>query len=170
MSRPVTLEQDITRYMEPRTSAPLRRLLAVKRLSEAGIPVNVNVAPVIPFLTDHELENIMEAAAQHGARSAFYNLVRLPWEVKDIFRAWLEERFPLKAAHVMSRVHEMRGGRDNDPNFGSRMKGQGLFAQLLKQRFDKACERLGLNRRESAFDLDCSQFRPPPPKGQATLF
>jgi DNA repair photolyase len=128
------------------------------------------VAPVIPFLTDSELEPILEASAQAGATSAAYTLLRLPWEVKDIFRAWLEERFPLKAAHVMSRVHEMRNGRDNDPNFGTRMKGQGLFAELLNQRFHKACARLGLNKRESAFDLDCSQFRPPAPKGQGTLF
>ena len=90
--------------------------------------------------------------------------------MKDIFLAWLEEHFPLKAAHVMSRVHQMRGGRDNDPNFGSRMKGQGLFAELLRQRFRKACERLGLERGGSAFDLDCSQFRPPSPKGQGALF
>ena len=142
----------------------------MKRLAEAGIPVNVNVAPVIPFLTDAELESILEASAQAGAISAAYTLLRLPWEVKDIFRAWLEERFPLKAAHVMSRVQEMRGGRDNDPNFGSRMKGQGLFAQLLRQRFHKACERFGLNKRETAFDLDCTQFRPPAPQGQGTLF
>ena len=165
-----TLDHEISRYMEPRASAPARRLLAVKRLSEEGIPVNVNVAPVIPFLTDSELESILEASANAGATSAAYTLLRLPWEVKDIFRAWLEERFPLKAAHVMSRVHEMRNGRDNDPNFGSRMKGQGLFAELLKQRFQKACDRLGLNKRESAFDLDCTQFRPPAPKGQGTLF
>jgi DNA repair photolyase len=165
-----TLDHGISRYMEPRASAPARRLLAVARLSAAGIPVNVNVAPVIPFLTDSELESILEASAKAGATTAAYTLLRLPWEVKDIFRAWLEERFPLKAAHVMSRVHDMRGGRDNDPNFGSRMKGQGLFAELLKQRFDKACTRLGLNNREWAFELDCSQFRPPGPKGQATLF
>ena len=165
-----TLDHGISRYMEPRASAPARRLLAVKRLSEAGIPVNVNVAPVIPFLTDSELESILEASANAGATTAAYTLLRLPWEVKDIFRAWLEERFPLKAAHVMSRVHQMRGGRDNDPNFGSRMKGQGLFAELLDQRFHKACERFGLNERESAFDLDCAQFRPPAPKGQGTLF
>jgi DNA repair photolyase len=165
-----TLDHGISRYMEPRASAPARRLLAVERLSAAGIPVNVNVAPVIPFLTDSELEAILEASAKAGAISAAYTLLRLPWEVKDIFRAWLEERFPLKAAHVMSRVHEMRNGRDNDPNFGSRMKGQGLFAELLRQRFDKACSRLGLNRRESSFDLDCSQFRPPSVHGQASLF
>jgi DNA repair photolyase len=165
-----TLDHDISRYMEPRASAPARRLLAIRRLSEAGIPVNVNVAPVIPFLTDSELESILEASAEAGASTAAYTLLRLPWEVKDIFRAWLEERFPLKAAHVMSRVHQMRGGRDNDPNFGTRMKGQGLFAELLRQRFDKACVRFGLNRRESAFDLEKGLFRPPAPKGQATLF
>lgn len=164
-----TLDHEISRYMEPRTSAPARRLLAVKRLSEAGIPVNVNVAPVIPFLTDSEFESILEAAKESGATAAAYTLLRLPWEVKDIFRAWLEERFPLKAAHVMSRVHQMRNGRDNDPSFGSRMSGQGLFAQLLKQRFEKACARLGLNDRDT-FDLDTALFRPPSPKGQAALF
>ena len=164
-----TLNQEITRYMEPRTSAPMRRLLAVKRLSEAGIPVNVNIAPVIPFLTDHELENIMEAAVENGAISAFYNLVRLPWEVKDIFRAWLEERFPLKAAHVMSRIHEMREGRDNDPNFGTRMTGTGLFAELLRQRYEKACKRLGLDKREEP-ELDTTLFRPPSLHGQQALF
>ena len=165
-----TLDPDIARYMEPRASAPARRLVAVKRLSGAGIPVNVNVAPVIPFLTDSELEAILQASADAGATTAAYTLLRLPWEVKDVFRAWLEERFPLKAAHVMSRVHQMRGGRDNDPNFGSRMKGQGLFADLLNQRFHKACQRLGLNRRESAFDLDCTLFRPPSRHGQQRLF
>ena len=165
-----TLDHGISRYMEPRASAPARRLLAVQRLAAAGIPVNVNVAPVIPFLTDSELEAILEASAAAGASTAAYTLLRLPWEVKDIFRAWLEEHFPLKAAHVMSRVHEMRGGRDNDPNFGTRMKGQGLFAELLKQRFDKACARLGLNGRDWGYNLDCSQFRPPSPKGQGALF
>ena len=165
-----TLDQDITRFMEPRTSAPMRRLLAVKRLSEAGIPVNVNVAPVIPFLTDHELENIMEASAQNGAKSAFYNLVRLPWEVKDIFRAVLEARFPLKAAHIMARIHEMREGRDNDPNFGTRMTGTGLFAELLRQRYEKALKRFGLNEREGDFELDCTIFKRPGRNGQASLF
>lgn len=165
-----TLDHQISRYMEPRASAPARRLLAIERLSQAGIPVNVNIAPVVPFLTDSELEAILEACTKAGVTSAAYTLLRLPWEVKDIFRAWLDERFPLKAAHVMSRVHDMRGGRDNDPNFGTRMKGQGLFAELLKQRFDKACSRLGLNDRGWAFELDCSQFRPPGPKGQGALF
>ena len=164
-----TLDHEISRHMEPRTSAPARRLLAVKRLSEAGIPVNVNVAPVIPFLTDHELESIMEAAVAAGAYSAFYNLVRLPWEVKDIFRAWLEAHFPLKAAHVMSRIHEMREGRDHDPNFGTRMTGTGLFAELLRQRYEKACKRFGLDEREEP-ELDTSLFVPPSLHGQQTLF
>src|SRR5512141_3037277 len=165
-----TLDQHLTRYMEPRTSAPARRLLAVRRLSEAGIPVNVNIAPVIPFLTDHELESIMEAAVEAGAKSASYLLVRLPWEVKDIFKAWLETHFPLKAAHVMSRIHEMREGRDNDPRFHSRHTGTGLFAELLRQRFEKAARRLGLDGNDHLFELDCSQFRPPSSSGQGQLF
>lgn len=164
-----TLDHEISRYMEPRATAPARRLVTVKRLAEAGIPVNVNIAPVVPFITDHELESIMEAAVQAGASSAYYNLVRLPWEVKDIFRAWLDARFPLKAAHVMSRIHEMREGRDNDPNFGTRMTGTGLLAQLLRQRYEKACKRLGLDQRDEP-QLDCSLFLPPSLHGQKTLF
>ncbi len=136
-----TLDNDLSRKMEPRTSAPARRLLAVKRLSEAGIPVNVNVAPVIPFLTDSELEPIMEAAAANGAISAGYVLVRLPWEVRPIFKEWLEKHFPLKAEHVMSRIRDMREGRENDPEFGSRMVGKGTLAELLAQRFRKALAR-----------------------------
>jgi DNA repair photolyase len=132
--------------------------MAVERLSKAGIPVHVNVAPVIPFLTDSELEPIMEAAAKAGAKSAHYNLVRLPWEVKDIFRAWLEEHFPLKAAHVMSRIHEMREGRDNDPNFGTRMTGTGLFAELLSSG-TKRPTRLGLQGGSSTLEL--RRFRAP---------
>jgi len=164
----ITLNQDISRYLEPRTTAPLRRLKAIEKLAAAGIPVNVNIAPVIPFLTDSELENIMEAVASAGARSASYTLLRLPWEVKDIFRAWLEAHFPLKAAHVMSRVRDMRGGRENDPSFGSRMVGQGEFAELLAQRFRKAEKRFGLDRPWP--ELDCKQFIPPTLSGQASLF
>ena len=165
-----TLDHEISRHMEPRTSAPARRLKAIERLAAAGIPVNVNVAPVIPFLTDSELEPILEAAAKAGAKNAGWVLMRLPWEVKDIFRAWLEAHFPLKAAHVMSRVHEMRNGRDNDPNFGTRMTGQGLLAELLKQRFEKACKRFGLNQDRDIFDLDTTKFRPPSLHGQGSLF
>lgn len=165
----VTLDKEISRRLEPRASASWRRLQAVERLAAAGIPVNVNIAPVIPFLTDSELESILEASAKAGATSAMYTLLRLPYEVKDIFKAWLEANYPLKADHVMSRVHQMRDGRDNDPNFGSRMTGQGLFADLLRQRFDKACARLGLNKR-SELQLDCSLFKPPSRHGQGQLF
>jgi len=163
-----TLDHEISRRMEPRTSAPARRILAIKRLAEAGIPVNVNVAPVIPFLTDSELEPIMESAAKAGAISAGYVLVRLPWEVRPIFKDWLEKHFPLKAAHVMSRIRDMRGGRENDPNFGSRMVGQGEFAELLAQRFRKAEKRFGLDKPWP--ELDCSRFVPPSLSGQASLF
>lgn len=165
----VTLDHGISRHLEPRATAPARRLKAIERLAKAGIPVNVNVAPVVPFLTDSELEAILEASAAAGATSAMYTLLRLPWEVKDIFRAWLDAHYPLKAAHVMSRVHQMRGGRDNDPNFKSRMSGEGLFADLLRQRFDKASARFGLHRR-SYLELDCSAFKPPSLHGQSSLF
>ena len=163
-----TLDHGISRHMEPRTSAPARRLLAIKRLSEAGIPVNVNIAPVIPFLTDAELEAIMEASAKAGAISAAYILVRLPWEVRPIFEAWLNTHFPLKAAHVMSRIRDMRDGRENDPNFGSRMVGSGAFAELLAQRFKKAEARFGLDKPWP--ELDCSKFVPPSLGGQKSLF
>ena len=163
-----TLDHEISRRMEPRTSAPKRRLEAVKRLSAAGIPVSVNVAPVIPFLTDAELEAILEASAKAGATGAAYVLVRLPWEVRPIFKEWLEVHFPLKAAHVMSRIRDMRGGRENDPNFGSRMVGQGEFAELLAQRYRKAIQRFGLDRPE--YELDCSRFVPPSLSGQGSLF
>jgi DNA repair photolyase len=125
---------------------------------------------VVPFLTDAELESILEAARDAGAISATYILVRLPWEVRPIFKDWLEKHFPLKAAHVMSRIREMRAGKENDPEFGTRMSGTGLFAQLLAQRFEKACARLGLRDREGAFDLDCSLFRKPGAAGQGMLF
>ncbi|APV51670.1 radical SAM protein [Betaproteobacteria bacterium GR16-43] len=166
-----TLDAGIMRYMEPRASAPARRLLAIERLSQAGIPVQVNVAPVIPFLTDSELEPILEAAKERGATSAGYILLRLPWEVKDMFREWLQVHFPLKADHVMSRVHVMRGGKDNDPRFGTRMTGEGLFADLLRQRFEKACARLGLGgAHHGGHRLDTTKFVRPGAKGQGTLF
>src|SRR6185295_1195471 len=118
-------DHDLARRLEPRCSAPQRRLEAMRRLSAAGIPVGVIVAPVIPFLTDHQIEPVLEAAYAAGARSAGYVLMRLPWEVRDLFKDWLETHYPLKAHHVMSRVHAMRDGRDNDPGFGSRMRGNG---------------------------------------------
>ena len=163
-----TLENEIARRMEPRASAPARRIEAIRRLAEAGVPVGVMVAPVVPLLTDSEMEKILEAAAQAGAKSAGYVLMRLPYEVKDLFRDWLAQHYPLMAAHVMSRVRQMRNGRENDPGFGSRMGGSGEFAQLLRMRFEKACRRLGFveHRRQ----LDASQFRPPRLDGQGELF
>jgi DNA repair photolyase len=163
-----TLDAELARKMELRASSPRRRLQAVKALNEAGVPCGVMVAPVIPFLTDAELEHVLQAAHEHGARSAGYVLLRLPYEVKDLFKDWLATHYPLKAEHVMSRMREMRGGRENDPEFGSRFRGQGLFADLLKQRFHKTCQRLGLNLEDRP--LDTSLFKPPSRHGQMDLF
>jgi DNA repair photolyase len=163
------LDHDVARRLEPRCSAPTRRLQAMKTLSEAGIPVCVLVAPVVPFLTDQQIEPVLEAAWAHGARQAGYVLLRLPWEVKDLFREWLERNYPLKAKHVMSRVHEMRSGRDNDPCFGSRMIGAGKFAKLLEQRFDIACKRIGFNS-ERGRKLDKTLFAVPGDGRQLPLF
>lgn len=164
------LDHELARRLEPRCSAPARRLQAMKALADAGVPVGVLVAPVIPFLNDHQIEPALEAAWAHGARQAGYVLMRLPWEVKDLFREWLERNYPLKAKHVMSRVHAMRGGKDNDPNFGSRMRGQGELAKLLAQRFHIACERLGFNCDARYGALDTTRFRRPAPAGQLSLF
>jgi DNA repair photolyase len=155
------LDHELARRLEPRCSAPRRRLEAMRRLSDAGVPVGVLVAPVIPFLTDHQIEAVLEAAWENGARQAGYVLMRLPWEIKDLFKDWLERHYPLKAKHVMSRVHAMRGGRDNDPNFGSRMRGTGELAELLAQRFGKASRRLGFDRGSRYFALDTTRFAVP---------
>lgn len=127
------------------------------------------MAPVVPFLTDSGIESVLEAAREAGADRAGYTLVRLPWEVKDLFKDWLEHNFPLKAAHVMSRVRDMRDGRENDPNFGSRMRGAGELAELLSKRFNMACHRLGLNRVRRG-PLDTTKFKPPRRDGQMDLF
>jgi DNA repair photolyase len=163
------LDHEVARRLEPRCSAPRRRLQAMKALSDAGIPVCVLVAPVVPFLTDDQIEPVLEAAWSHGARSAGYVLLRLPWEVKDIFKDWLERHYPLKAKHVMSRVHQMREGRDNDPCFGKRMVGSGLLAELLEKRFDVAAKRIGYNTRRGRA-LDKTLFRVPGSAGQMELF
>lgn len=166
------LDHDLARVMEPRCSAPARRLRAIRALADAGVPVGVLVAPVIPFLNDHQVEAVLEAAWAHGARQAGYVLLRLPWEVKDLFKDWLERHYPLKAKHVMSRVHAMRGGRDNDPEFGSRMRGTGELAALLAQRFKRACARLGFNddRMLRNGALDTTRFCVPAQGGQRSLF
>jgi DNA repair photolyase len=163
-----TLDAGLARRMEPRASAPSRRIEAIRRLAAAGVPVGVNVAPIIPFLTDHELESLLEAAAAAGAGWASWTLVRLPWEVKGLFRDWLEQHVPLKATHVMSRLNEMRGGRDNDPRFGTRMSGEGHFSDLLRHRFESSCRRLALETRPPRLARD--RFRPPSVGGQLGLF
>lgn len=164
-----TLDHEISRHLEPRTSAPARRMAAVNALSTAGIPTGVMVAPVIPALTDKDIEAVLEAAKQNGAESADYILVRLPFEVKTLFAEWLAQHFPQRAGHVMSIIRQMRGGKDNDPNFVSRMRGEGEFARLLQQRFRHACTRLGLNQERPP--LDASQFRvPQQANAQLSLF
>jgi len=163
-------DHDLARRLEPRCSAPTRRLQTIARLAAAGIPVGVLVAPVIPFLTDHEIEPVLEAAAAAGASSAGYVLMRLPLEVKELFRDWLAAHYPLKADHVMSRVQQMRGGRDNDAAFGARMRGQGELATLLRRRFEIACKRHGLHNGERGVALDHSLFKAPRPDGQLGLF
>lgn len=154
-----TLDADLARILEPRAASPQSRLKALKALAEAGVPVGVSVSPLIPFLNEPELERVLEAAAAVGARSAFSIALRLPWEVNPLFQDWLQQHVPDRAARIMARLHEMRGGRDNDGRFGTRMTGEGLWADLVRQRLRKACVRLGLNRERIA--LDCSQFRPP---------
>ena len=159
-----TLDDDLKRRLEPRAASPAARIRTLAQLTAAGVPCGVMVAPVIPALTDHEMEAILEACAAAGARSAGYVLLRLPYEIKDLFREWLAEHYPGRAAHVMSLIRELRGGHDNDPRFGTRMRGTGPYAELLRNRFALACRRLGLNatRRDP---LDTSRFRPPGPAG-----
>jgi DNA repair photolyase len=160
-----TLNADTKRSLEPRTASPLARLRAVRELNAAGVPTGVMVAPVIPAITDHEMEAILEGAAEAGARWAGYVLVRLPYEIKDLFRDWLTEHFPDRAAHVMSLIQDMRGGRDNDPRFGTRMRGTGPIAELLRSRFKLACKRLNLNSGSREIPERTHLFRPPVVEG-----
>ncbi len=168
-----TLDPALARVMEPRAAAPERRLRTIERLARAGIPVGVSVSPIIPFLNEPELERILEAARDAGATSAFSIVIRLPWEVNPLFQQWLAQHFPERAARVMARIREMRGGADNSSQFGERMTGSGIWAQLLRQRFHKASARLGLRR--ARVDLDLSQFKrvavaSPLAHAQASLF
>jgi DNA repair photolyase len=165
-----TLERDLARRMEPRAPAPQRRIEAIRALSRAGVPTGVMVAPIVPFLTDHRIESVLEAAAEAGAIRAGYTIMRLPWELKDLFKDWLDHHYPLKAAHIMSRVRQLRRGKENDPNFGTRQTGTGLLAELLHKRFETACRRLGLNVERRGADIDTSRFRRPGPIGQLDLF
>jgi DNA repair photolyase len=156
-----SLTDEIKRTLEPRTASPLARLRVVAELSRAGVPVGVLVAPVIPAITDHEMEAILSAAAEAGAGSAGYVLLRLPHELKVIFREWLADHYPERAAHVMSLINQARGGRDYDSAFGVRMRGTGAYAGLLRARFDLAVRKLGLSSAEGRYELDCSKFSPP---------
>jgi len=164
-----TLDRGLARRLEPRAASPARRLEAIAGLAAAGVDVGVMTAPLIPALTDHELEPMLEAAARAGARAAGYTMLRLPHEVKDLFREWLEAHEPLKAARVLARVARMRGGALNDPRFGARIVGEGEEAALVARRFRLASKRLGLGRERQP--LDASLFRPPSgDERQASLF
>ena len=159
-----SLDNELKRRLEPRAASPAARLRALKALSDAGVPCGVLVAPVIPALTDHEMEGILEAAAGAGVAWAGYVLLRLPYEIKDLFVEWLNEHYPERAEHVMSLIRAMRGGRENDPRFGSRMRGTGPYAELLRSRFRLACRRLNLNA-SSRDPLNTALFCPPVPAG-----
>ncbi|HEY3256217.1 MAG TPA: PA0069 family radical SAM protein [Polyangiaceae bacterium] len=164
-----TLDPQLARTLEPRAAAPHRRLRTIEALAKAGVPVGVSVSPMIPFLNLHEMERILEAAREAGANAASSIVLRLPWEVSPLFQQWLKQHVPERAERIMARVREMRGGKDNDPKFGTRMTGTGVWAQLIRQRFDKASARLGFNR--TRFELDLSQFRRPSAQpGQTSLF
>ncbi len=141
-----TLDAALARKLEPRASAPWRRLETVRRLAAAGIEAGVSLGPVIPFINDHEIETLLGAAKAAGASSAFYTVIRLPLEVDPLFQQWLQAHFPERAARVMHRIQDMRGGRDNDPRFFSRMKGEGAFAQLIRMRFANTVRKLGMDR------------------------
>ncbi|KVP61591.1 radical SAM protein [Burkholderia ubonensis] len=153
-----TLDAELARTLEPRAATPARRLRTIRALRDAGVPVGVSIAPVIPFVTEPDLERVLEACAEAGATHASYIILRLPWEVAPLFRNWLTAHFPDRAERVMNRVRDMRGGKDYDSDFGKRMKGEGIWADLLKQRFRQAVKRLGLNERANGI-LDLSQFR-----------
>ncbi len=164
-----TLDPKIARTLEPRAASPERRLRTIRTLTEAGIPVGVSIAPIIPFVTEPEIEKVMEAAFDAGAIQASYTVLRLPWEVNPLFQQWLEAHFPDRAQRVMNRVREMHGGKDYDASFDARMTGQGLWADLIRQRVEKARQRFGMTGRGSRFrQLDCTRFRRPlvvPPVG-----
>jgi DNA repair photolyase len=154
-----SLDPKIARTLEPRAPHPEKRLAAIARLSEAGIPTHASIAPIVPAITDHEIEAIMARAAQAGARSASFIPVRLPHEVAPLFRAWLDTHYPDRAAKVMNIIRDMKGGRDNDPGFGSRMRGQGVWANLIRARFVRARRKYGLDADRLVLRTDL--FRPP---------
>jgi DNA repair photolyase len=163
-----TLDPKLARAMEPRAASPARRLKTIETLARAGIPVGVSVSPIVPFLNEPKLERILEAAREAGAIRAFSIVLRLPWEVAPLFKHWLVQHVPDQAERILARVREMRGGKDYDAAFGTRFTGTGVWAELLRQRFDKARQRLGFAT--DRIDLDLSQFRAPTAAGQGELF
>jgi DNA repair photolyase len=168
-----TLDHVLARRLEPRAASPKRRLDVLKALSQAGVPCGVMVAALIPALNDKTLEHVLEEASKAGAQEAAYVILRLPNELKDIFKEWLATHYPERAGHVISIVRQMRGGKDNDPRFGERMRGTGNFAELIARRFAIACKRFGLNGHGGGRrvpELVCTRFVPPSPAGQMKLF
>ncbi|SEL97399.1 PA0069 family radical SAM protein [Halomonas daqiaonensis] len=165
-----SLDTELKRSLEPRAASPSARLKVIRSLAEAGVPVGALVSPVIPGLTDHELERLLEAAADAGATTAGWMLLRLPREVAPLFKAWLESHYPERANKVMSLMRQCRGGETYDSRFGKRMRGEGVFADLLEQRFRRACRQLGFNTEAArqAQALDTTAFRPP--RAQGDLF
>jgi DNA repair photolyase len=163
-----SLDNHLAAKLEPRASAPHRRIKAIAALTEAGVPTGVLVAPIIPALNDRDMEAVLEQAAAAGARRAGYTTVRLPYELKALFREWLALHFPQRAEHVMSLIQQMHGGKDYKSDFATRMRGEGVFAQMIKKRFDVACRKHGFNQAYE-LKLDTSRFRPPreaSPQGQ----
>ncbi len=154
-----TLDAGLARTMEPRAATPARRLEALRRLSDAGVPAAVMVAPVIPALNDQEIERILDCAAAAGVKEAGYVLLRLPLEVRDLFREWLAANYPHREEHVFKLIRDMRGGKDYDAKWGERMKGSGPYAWMIGRRFEMACEKFGLNERKLA--LSTANFRAP---------
>lgn len=164
-----TLDNDLSRILEPRAAAPARRLRTIRALADAGVPVGVSVSPIIPFINEPELERILEAAAEAGASSAFSIPVRLPWEVNPLFQDWLQRHFPDRADRVMARIRDMRGGKDNDARFGTRMTGEGVWAELLRARLRRAAAKLGLRTERRPVQLALFT-RPAKPSAQGRLF
>ena len=162
-----SLDPKLSGLLEPRASSPAKRLAALGQLAAAGVPAHVSIAPIIPSITDEFMEGIMQQAAGYGVRSASWIMLRLPHEVAPLFREWLDVHFPDRASKVMGIVQSVRDGRDNDPGFFTRMKPQGVWADVFRARFRIACQRLGMN--EERLELDCSQFRQPSVDGQMQL-
>jgi len=164
-----TLDNDLARILEPRAASPARRLRAIRALADAGVPVGVSVSPVIPFINEPELEQIVDAAVAAGASSAFSIPVRLPWEVNPLFQDWLARHFPDRAERVMARIRDMRGGKDNDARFGSRFTGEGVWAELLRARLRRVARKHGLRMERRPVALSLFR-RPVKPSAQGSLF